>query len=100
MNSGINDPPAQPSGRLAALQYRDFRIFWSGQLVSNVGTWMQMTATSWLLYQLTGSPVLLGLNGIFRAIPAGVRQLPHLLLFQPFCLQSDNPGEKSKNSPV
>ena len=57
-------------GRLAALGYRDFRLFWSGQLISNIGTWMQMTATSWLLYQLTGSAVLLGLNGIFRAIPA------------------------------
>ncbi len=61
---------SQPGGRLAALGYRDFRLFWSGQLISNTGTWMQMTATSWLLYQLTGSAVLLGLNGIFRAIPA------------------------------
>lgn len=60
----------QSVGRLAALHYRDFRLFWSGQLISNIGTWMQMTATSWLLYQLTGSPVLLGLNGIFRAVPA------------------------------
>jgi MFS family permease len=60
----------QPSGRLAALRYRDFRLFWTGLLVSNTGTWMQMTATNWLLYQLTGSPTLLGLNGIFRAVPA------------------------------
>jgi len=67
-DSADSNPP--PIGRLAALGYRDFRIFWSGQLVSNIGTWMQMTATSWLLYQLTGSAVLLGLNGIFRAIPA------------------------------
>lgn len=65
-----SNPPAPTGGRLAALRYRDFRLFWSGQLVSNIGTWMQMTATSWLLYQLTGSPVLLGLNGIFRAVPA------------------------------
>ena len=61
---------AQPSGKLAALRYRDFRLFWTGHLISNIGTWMQMTATNWLLYQLTGSPVLLGLNGIFRAVPA------------------------------
>ena len=60
----------QPSGKLAALRYRDFRLFWTGHLISNIGTWMQMTATNWLLYQLTGSPVLLGLNGIFRAVPA------------------------------
>ena len=66
----FNEPDRQLPGKLAALAYRDFRLFWSGQLVSNIGTWMQMTATSWLLYQLTGSAVLLGLNGIFRAIPA------------------------------
>jgi MFS family permease len=61
---------AQRPGKLAALRYRDFRLFWTGHLISNIGTWMQMTATNWLLYQLTGSPVLLGLNGIFRAVPA------------------------------
>ena len=57
-------------GRLAALRYRDFRLFWLSLLISNVGTWMQMTATNWLLYQLTNSPIQLGLNGVFRAIPA------------------------------
>src|SRR5215510_12547260 len=57
-------------GRLAAFHYRDFRLFWISLFVSNIGTWMQMTATNWLLYQLTDSPVQLGLNGIFRALPA------------------------------
>jgi MFS family permease len=70
MTTDSADSTPQPIGKLAALGYRDFRLFWSGQLISNIGTWMQMTATSWLLYQLTGSAVLLGLNGIFRAIPA------------------------------
>jgi MFS family permease len=60
----------EPSGKLAALRYRDFRLFWTGLLISNIGSWMQMTATNWLLYQLTDSAVLLGLNGIFRAVPA------------------------------
>jgi len=65
-------PPSDPKeiGRLAAFRYRDFRLFWISLFVSNIGTWMQMTATNWLLYQLTDSPVQLGLNGIFRAIPA------------------------------
>src|SRR3990172_11219702 len=63
-------PDAQSTGRLAALRYRDFRLFWTGLLISNIGSWMQMTATNWLLYQLTNSPVLLGLNGVFRAAPA------------------------------
>jgi predicted MFS family arabinose efflux permease len=40
-----------------------------GQLVSMSGTWIELTATSWLLYQLTDSPFLLGLNGVFRAAP-------------------------------
>lgn len=57
-------------GRLAALRYRDFRLFWLSLLISNIGTWMQMTATNWLLYQLTDSPLQLGLNGVFRAVPA------------------------------
>lgn len=70
MTTEANDSDPQAVGRLAALRYRDFRLFWTGLLVSNTGTWMQMTATNWLLYQLTGSPVLLGLNGIFRAVPA------------------------------
>jgi MFS family permease len=59
-----------PSGRLAAFRYRDFRLFWLSLFISNIGTWMQMTATNWLLYELTGSPLQLGLNGVFRAIPA------------------------------
>src|SRR5689334_3198113 len=57
-------------GRLAAFRYRDFRLFWISLFVSNIGTWMQMTAVNWLLYQLTGSPLKLGLNGLFRAVPA------------------------------
>lgn len=70
MSNDSSDANPTSHGRLVALRYRDFRLFWSGQLISNIGTWMQMTATSWLLYQLTGSAVLLGLNGIFRALPA------------------------------
>jgi len=70
MTTGTTDPNPQSSGKLAALGYRDFRLFWTGLLISNIGSWMQMTATNWLLYQLTNSPVLLGLNGIFRAVPA------------------------------
>ena len=58
------------SGPFAALRFRDFRLFWIGLFISNVGTWMQMTAISWLLYDLTNSPLQLGLNGVFRAIPA------------------------------
>lgn len=44
----------------AALKHRNFRLFFVGQLVSLTGTWMQTTAQGWLVYQLTGSKVLLG----------------------------------------
>jgi MFS family permease len=70
MISYPSEPNPQTAGRLAAFRYRDFRLFWFSLFVSNVGTWMQMTATNWLLYQLTDSPFQLGLNGIFRAVPA------------------------------
>jgi MFS family permease len=70
MTNESSAPNPQAVGRLAALSYRDFRLFWLSLFVSNVGTWMQMTATNWLLYQLTNSPVQLGLNGLFRAGPA------------------------------
>src|ERR687892_326478 len=70
MTNAPADPNSHPSGRLAAFHYRDFRFFWASLFVSNTGTWMQMTATNWLLYELTNSPVQLGLNGLFRAVPA------------------------------
>src|SRR5687768_11540130 len=70
MTTDSSEPNPQPVGRLAAFRYRDFRLFWLSLFVSNVGTWMQMTATNWLLYQLTDSAFQLGLNGLFRAVPA------------------------------
>lgn len=45
---------------LRALQYRNFQLFFSGQLISLIGTWMQNLAQAWLVYRLTGSTVLLG----------------------------------------
>lgn len=57
-----------PSG-LRALNHRDFRLFWTGQLVSLIGTWMQSVAQSWLVLQLSGSPLKLGLIGTFQFAP-------------------------------
>src|SRR5262249_6965327 len=45
---------------LRAFRYRDFRLFWSGQLVSLVGTWMQSVGQAWVVLELTGSPFKLG----------------------------------------
>jgi MFS family permease len=58
-----------PPPGLAPLGHRNYALYWVGQLVSMSGTWIELTATSWLLYQLTDSPFLLGLNGVFRAGP-------------------------------
>jgi MFS family permease len=54
---------------LRALQYRNYRLFFVGQLISLVGTWMQMVAQSWLVYRLTGSSFLLGSVGFASQIP-------------------------------
>jgi len=52
-----------------ALKHRNFQLFFSGQLVSLIGTWMQVIAESWLVYRLTGSAVLLGSIGFASQIP-------------------------------
>src|SRR5438034_8885636 len=45
---------------LRAFHHRDFRFFWSGQLVSLIGTWMQSVGQAWIVLELTGSPFKLG----------------------------------------
>ncbi|HEX4022286.1 MAG TPA: MFS transporter [Acidobacteriaceae bacterium] len=52
-----------------ALQHRNFRLYFTGQSVSLIGTWMTRVATSWLVYRLTGSALLLGLIGFAGQIP-------------------------------
>ncbi|HTM47592.1 MAG TPA: MFS transporter [Bryobacteraceae bacterium] len=52
-----------------ALRHRNFRLFFLGQLVSLIGTWMQTVAQSWLVYRLTGSSALLGSVNFASQIP-------------------------------
>src|SRR6202522_1141345 len=52
-----------------ALRHPNFRLFFSGQSISLIGTWMTRIATSWLVYRLTGSALLLGLVGFVGQIP-------------------------------
>ncbi len=52
-----------------ALRHRNYRLFFSGQGVSLIGTWITRIATSWLVYRLTGSVLLLGLVGFAGQIP-------------------------------
>jgi MFS family permease len=54
---------------LSPLRHRDFALYWVGQCVSQIGTFVEMTATAYLLYAITSSPLLLGLGGLVRAVP-------------------------------
>ena len=54
---------------LRALRHRNFRLFFCGQLISLIGTWMDPIAESWLIYRLTGSPLLLGTVAFAGQIP-------------------------------
>jgi len=61
---------------LRALRHRNYRLFFGGQGISLIGTWMTRVATSWLVYRLTGSAFLLGLVSFASQIP--------ILLLSPF----------------
>jgi MFS family permease len=52
-----------------SLQYRNYRLFFSGQSISLIGTWMQRIAMPWLVYHMTGSALLLGIVGFAGQIP-------------------------------
>lgn len=54
---------------LRALRHRNFRWFFAGQGVSQIGSWLQMIATSWLVYHLSGSAFLLGVSAFAQQIP-------------------------------
>jgi MFS family permease len=68
------DDAAQPkssdlSHAWRALRHRNFRLFFGGQTISLIGTWMTRVATSWLVYRLTKSSLLLGTVGFAGQIP-------------------------------
>jgi MFS family permease len=68
-------PPAARTGLrrvFAALEVRNYRLYWTGQVISLVGTWMQMVSLPWLVLALGGSPLQLGLVAVFQFLPAGV----------------------------
>jgi MFS family permease len=66
-------PPVPPRGRAShtwrALRHRNFRLFFGGQSISLIGTWMTRIATAWLVYRLTGSALLLGTVSFMGQIP-------------------------------
>ena len=75
-NSSIGNTPVSAEAKesrwsvgMSALKHRNFQLFFSGQLISLTGTWMQTVAQSWLVYRLTGSSLLLGSVGFASQIP-------------------------------
>src|SRR5262245_25272714 len=66
---------ATVSDRFRSLRHRDFRLFWTGQLVSLMGTWMQTVAQGWLMHRLTESPAMLGMLGFAQFFPSTVFSL-------------------------
>jgi MFS family permease len=54
---------------LRAFRYRNYRLYFIGQGISQIGNWSTLLATSWLVYQLTDSPLLLGVVGFATRIP-------------------------------
>ncbi|WP_129674162.1 MFS transporter [Candidatus Chloroploca sp. Khr17] len=61
---------------LRALRHRNYRLFFIGQLISLIGTWMQSVAQGWLVLRLTDSPALLGLVAAASSLPVLLFSLP------------------------
>src|SRR6266508_976789 len=57
------------ASRFRSLGHRNFRLYWTGQLISLVGTWMQSVAQGWLMHRLTDSAFMLGLLGFVQFLP-------------------------------
>jgi len=62
--------PGSLTFMMRALRYRNYRLFFAGQVISLIGTWMTTTALSWLVYRLTGSALLLGAVAFASQLPA------------------------------
>ena len=75
---------APERGWFRALRHTDFRIFWTGNFVSNIGSWMQNVAQGWLVLTLTGSPFWLGVVGFAQQVPALLFSLPSGVLADRF----------------
>jgi MFS family permease len=56
-------------GTFAAMRHRNFKLYFGGQLISNIGTWMQVIAQAWVVYQIGHSELILGLVAFASAIP-------------------------------
>src|SRR5882762_9305734 len=65
----LANPRAYLQSTFRALQHRNYRLYWTGQLISLVGTWMQSVAQGWLMHRLTSSAFMLGFLGFAQFLP-------------------------------
>ena len=65
----IAPPRPAANSTFAAMRHRNFQLYFSGQLISNIGTWMQIIAQGWVVYQIGHSELTLGLVAFASAIP-------------------------------
>lgn len=72
MQQTSDNAASAPGGLLRALRVRNYQLFISGQAISLTGTWMTLAAIGWLVYRLTGDPLMLGLVGFFLHAPTFV----------------------------
>lgn len=69
MANAIDNGRARVADTFRALRHRNFRLFWFGQLISLIGTWMQSAAQWWLVHRLTHEPIWLGIVGTATFLP-------------------------------
>jgi MFS family permease len=73
IDPNLERPPTRSRSRFGALAYREFRLLWSGLIISNTGSWMQYLAQGWLVVELAANArqaaLFLGLVGLVRAAP-------------------------------
>jgi len=71
MSAPKSVPPIRPgnSSMFSAMRHRNFQLYFGGQLISNIGTWMQIIAQGWVVYQIGHSELTLGLVAFASAIP-------------------------------
>jgi len=62
-------PPSAGNSTFVAMRHRNYQLYFGGQLISNIGTWMQIIAQAWVVYQIAHSELALGLVAFASAIP-------------------------------
>jgi MFS family permease len=72
---GVIEPPSRIKRTFTALKYPNYKLWFYGQMISLLGTWMQITAQGFLVYQLTHSPVYLGYIGFASGLPTWIFML-------------------------